>query len=240
MIGKIRKFRDIAGLSSAAAQDISDIINEAVSLKGVFYLALSGGDTPRTLYHIFGTTFSKLIPWESVHIFFCDERYVPHEDGQSNYKMVKEELLDAISIPQKNIHPVPTNRLNPAEAAQDYEKELKKYFSPDGTSFDLALLGMGKEGHTASLFPASQALDEKKKWAAAVEAPATPSRRVTLTFPILNRAAEVYFIISGSGKAQALTEVITKDSDFHIRPAAGVMPTSGKLVWWIDQSTVAT
>jgi 6-phosphogluconolactonase len=174
---EIKKFRDLDELSIALAKDIADLINQIVKGKKYFSIALSGGNTPRKLFRLLGGTNGKSIPWNSVEIFFCDERYVPHEDKQSNYRMVKENLLDLVSIPQKNIHPIPTSYSNPNEAAQAYEKELRKYFSFEENTFDLVLLGMGKEGHTASLFPGSPALDEKKNWVAAVEVRTTPLSR---------------------------------------------------------------
>ncbi len=162
MLGETKTFPDLDGLSSVVAQDIHDVINKAVAERGIFHLALSGGNTPRTLYHILGTTHQHSIPWTAVHIFFCDERYVPHGDEHSNYRMVKENLLDLIPVPQKNIHPVPTDLSDPDEAARTYEEVLRKNLPNSGNSFDLVLLGMGKEGHTASLFPGSEASRRKK------------------------------------------------------------------------------
>ncbi|MFZ1082606.1 MAG: 6-phosphogluconolactonase [Candidatus Kryptoniota bacterium] len=244
---EIKEFHDLEKLSVELAKDIVDLINRTVRTRKHFSIALSGGSTPQTLYKLLGGTYGKFIPWNSVEIFFCDERYVSPEDNQSNYRMVKENLLDLISIPQKNIHPIPTDYSNPEEAAQTYETELRKYFSSEGDTFDLVLLGMGKEGHTASLFPGSPALDEKKKWAAAIEVQATPSKRITLTFPILNRASEIYFIISGADKVEALEKVARQSAsgmdgraDFHVYPASGILPTNGKLVWWIDQTVAVS
>jgi len=236
VIGEIRKFQNLETLSAALAKSLVNVINETLHEKKVFLIAISGGTTPQRLYKLIGGTYDKTIPWNAVHVFFCDERYVPHDDRQSNYQMVKENLLDLISIPQENVHPISTDYPNPDESAQVYERELRKYFQDDGSAFDLVLLGMGKEGHTASLFPGSPALDEEKKWVAAVEVNASPRRRITLTYTILNRAARIYFVISGSEKMGAFSEVAKPNVDFHIYPAAGIVPYNGKLVWWIDRA----
>jgi 6-phosphogluconolactonase len=234
LIGEIRKFHTFDELSASVAEDIDSLINRVVCSKGIFYLALSGGNTPRTLYRILGTTYREAIPWGSVHIFFCDERFVSHEDSQSNFRMTKENLLDLISIPQENIHSIPTDRSDIKVAARDYEIELRKFFSGGVNSFDLAILGIGREGHTASLFPGSPALDEKEKWVLGVEVDALPPRRITLTYPILNRSSVIYLIVSGSGKAEIMREILKGVNDFHVCPASGIRPLNGRLVWQID------
>jgi 6-phosphogluconolactonase len=238
MVGEIRKFHDLSELSSAAAQDVNALINKVVASRGVFYLALSGGNTPQTLFHILGTTYAKLIPWKGVHVFFCDERFVPHTDSLSNFRMTKEALLDHISIPQENIHPIPTNQLDLNTAASDYETELRKFFTDGAKGFDLAIMGIGKEGHTASLFPGSPALDEKEKWAVGVEVNAVPPRRITLTYRVLNRAAVIYFLVSGSDKAEVMGEILESANDFHSCPATGIHSRSGKTVWWVDSAAL--
>jgi 6-phosphogluconolactonase len=239
VIGEMKKFPDLEELSSAAALDISKLIDKIVSSKGVFYLALSGGNTPQTLYHVLGTTYAKSIPWDVVHIFFCDERYVSHEAEQSNYRMVKENLLDLVSIPQRNIHPIPTDNSNMKIAASAYETELRRILMADGSTFDLAIMGIGKEGHTASLFPGSSALDEKRRWALGVEVNAVPPRRITLTYSILNRTAVIYFIVSGSGKAEVMEKILGGAEDFRAYPAVGIQPNNGRLFWWVDYAVLS-
>jgi len=238
VVGEIKKFRNLDELSESLAREIAALINKEPRTNNYFSLALSGGNTPRTLYHLLGTTYAKSVPWSNVHIFFCDERYVPQDDKQSNYRMVKETLLDSISIPQGNIHPIPTGSKNSVEAAEFYEQDLRKYFADHGATFDLVLLGMGKEGHTASLFPNSSALDEKKKWTAAVEVQAVPPKRITLTYPILNRATRIYFLVSGSDKKDVLTKILNDAADFQLYPASGIHPQNGKMVWWIDSAAL--
>ena len=234
MVGEIKKFRSLDELSASVAEDIGILVNRIVRSKGVFHLALSGGNTPRTLYHILGTTHRGSIPWSSVHVFFCDERFVPHEDSLSNFRMTKEYLFDLISIPRENIHPVPTDRRDMRVASKDYEAELRKFFSEDVNTFDLAILGIGEDGHTASLFPSSPALDEKESWVLGVEVDAVPRKRITLTYPILNRASAIYFLVSGLDKVEIVGKILKGSNDFHTYPAAGIRPVNGQLVWHVD------
>lgn len=240
MRGEIRKFGTLDELSLAAAEDIASLIRDTVTEQGRFALALSGGNTPRTLHRLLAERYREDIPWNAVHIFFGDERYVPHDDKQSNYLMAKETLLDLVPIPAENIHPVPTGLPEYRKSADAYETELKKFFADDKQSFDLLLLGMGKEGHTASLFPHLKALDEKERWTAAVEVPAVPAKRITVTYPVLNRSSAVYFLISGEDKQDALEKVFDDASDFHLYPARGISPAAGRLVWWVAESAYPT
>jgi 6-phosphogluconolactonase len=238
LTGETRKFSDLDALSVAAAEDIVGLIERAVRSKGIFHLALSGGNTPRTLYHLLGSTYAKSIPWESVHVFFCDERFVPHGDPSSNFRMVKETLLDFVSIPEKNLHPIPTTQLEMKVASRNYEVELRKTFGSEGESFDLAIMGIGREGHTASLFPGSPALEEREKWVLGLQVDAVPSQRITLTFPILNRARAVYFLVSGAEKAGIMKRLSKGENDFHLCPAAGIRLVSGQLIWWVDRAAL--
>lgn len=239
MSREIRKSSGLDEMSASVALDINDLIRAAAAANRKFTLALSGGNTPRTLYHILATTYHDSIPWEAVHFFWGDERYVPHDDAESNFRMVKETLLDLVPIPGENVHSIPTSYSDPEEAARAYEEDLRKFFGDTGNTLDLVLLGMGKEGHTASLFPNSPALDEKTRWVAAVEAPARPSRRITLTLPILNRASGVYFLASGREKAEAFRKVFDSETDLHDCPAKALDPSQGDVIWWIDASLPA-
>lgn len=239
MRSELRKFRDLDELSESAAANIRTLAAETVSRKGRFSVALSGGNTPRTLHHLLATRHRDEIPWESVFVFFGDERYVPHSDKESNFLMARQTLLDMVPIPASNIFPIPTNLPGAELAAAAYEEELRKVFGDRGTSFDLLILGMGKEGHTASLFPGSAALDESRKWTAAVEVPALPPRRITLTFPVLNRSAAVYFLVSGSDKSSALKEVLGDAGDYHDYPAKGIAPSTGRVEFWVDSAALA-
>lgn len=235
----LRVFVDANELSLRAAEAAVRTINESVLTKGSFSLALAGGNTPRILYHLLAKKFRDYIPWTKVHVFWGDERYVPLEDPQSNYRMARENLLDHVPCPAANVHPMPTHLSDPDIAAQDYEKTLRSYFPESLPRFDLILLGLGEEGHTASLFPGSPALEEKTRWVVAVKAPAEPSLRLTLTLPVLTHAANVYFVVTGLNKAQALRHVLTGSPDPKNYPAASVRLAQGAVIWWVDLEAAA-
>jgi 6-phosphogluconolactonase len=239
MKSDVRVFADVNELSLRAAEAAVRTINESVRNNGSFSIALSGGNTPRTFYRMLSSQFRDQIPWTKVHVFWGDERYVPLEDARSNYRMARETLLDAVPCPAGNVHPMPTELPDPDVAAREYEKTLRSYFSKDWPHLDLALLGLGEEGHTASLFPGSPALNETKRWVVAVKAPAEPSRRLTLTLPALTQAANIYFLVAGSNKAQALHHVLTGPSDPKGYPASGVRLAHGTVIWWVDREAAA-
>jgi 6-phosphogluconolactonase len=244
MKSDIRVFADVDELSLRAAEAAVRTINESVRSSRSFSVALSGGNTPRTLYHLLSTRFRDQIPWANVHVFWGDERYVPLADPQSNYRMAREALLDMVPCPAENVHPMPTELPNPEVAAREYEKTLRSYFSKDRPHkdwphFDLVLLGLGEEGHTASLFPGSPALNETKRWVVAVKAPAEPPLRLTLTLPALTEAANIYFLVTGSNKAQALQHVLTGSPALKIYPASGVRSAQGTVIWWVDRAAAA-
>lgn len=235
----VRVFSDVNKLSLRAAEGVVRTINESVQTNGRFSLALSGGNTPRTLYRLLSSQFRDQIPWTRVHVFWGDERYVPLGDPHSNYRMARETLLDAAPCPPGNVHPMPTELSDPDTAARDYEKTLRNYFSGDWPRFDLLLLGIGEEGHTASLFPGSPALEETKRWVVAVKVPAEPPRRLTLTLPVLSHAANVYFLVTGSNKAQALHSILNRPPDPKNYPASGVSLARGTVIWWVDREAAA-
>ena len=238
MKSDVRVFADVDELSLRAAEAAVRTINESVRSHGSFSVALSGGNTPRTLYRLLSTRFRDQIPWTKVHVFWGDERYVPLADPQSNYRMARE-MLDAVPCPAENVHPMPTELPNPDIAAREYEKTVRSYFSKDWPHFDLVLLGLGEEGHTASLFPGSPALNETKRWVVAVKAPAEPPLRLTLTLPALTEAANIYVLVTGSNKAQALHHVLTGSPAPKIYPASGVRLAQGTVIWWVDRAAAA-
>jgi len=239
MKSDVRVFADVDELSLRAAEAAVRIINESVRSHGSFSIVLSGGNTPRTLYRLFSTRFRDQIPWTKMHIFWGDERYVPLADSQSNYRMARETLLDAVPCPAGNVHPMPTELPDPDVAAQEYEKTLRNYFSEDWPRFDLVLLGLGEEGHTASLFPGSPALNENKRWVVAVKAPAKPPLRLTLTLPAITGASNIYFLITGSNKADALHHVLTGSPDPTNYPASGIRMAEKTVIWWLDRAAAA-
>jgi 6-phosphogluconolactonase len=230
-------FDDLDSLSRGALEQLLQILEGAVAQRGRFVISLSGGHTPAEMYSLWAQEpFRQRTSWDRVHIFWGDERYVPSADPLSNYRMTRETLISHVPIPPGNVHPVPTDLPRPEAAAEAYESELRKFFGSDSPAFDLQLLGLGPEGHTASLFPHSPALEEKTRWVMAVEAPAKPSSRLTLTLPVINRARNTFFLAAGKDKREILAalhgEADTGESQY---PAARVRP-SGPVVWFLDKA----
>lgn len=235
----LRVFSDLQEMSFRAAQATVRTINDAVRARGTCSLVLAGGSTPRALYGLLASAFRELIPWEHVHVFWGDERYVPADDSQSNYRMARQTLLAHVPCPATNVHPIATFLATPERTALDYEATLKSVFAGDWPRFDLVLLGLGEDGHIASLFPNSSASRETTRWVVATQAPTEPRARLTLTLPALNRAAAVYFLVSGPSKAQALHHALARPADTNAHPAAGIQPESGTLIWWADREAAA-
>ena len=235
----LRVFADVHELSLRAAEAAVRTMNDSVRASGRCSVVLSGGNTPRMLYTLLASEFRDQIPWAQTHVFWGDERYVSHDDPESNYRMARETLLEHVPCPAGNIHPMPTHFPSADAAARDYERTLRNYFGTDWPGFDLCLLGLGEEGHTASLFPGSPALEEETRWVVAVETPADPPLRLTLTLPALTRAANIYVLVAGSKKASALRHVLTGSPDPNTFPAAGVRLTEGTLIWWVDREAAA-
>jgi 6-phosphogluconolactonase len=233
----LRVFSDLDELSLHAAKSAVIVIRDAVQARGTCSLALSGGSTPPRLYALLASRFREDIPWAGVHIFWGDERYVPPDDSRSNYGMARKTLLDHVPCPAANIHPMPTHFPTPDEAARDYEATLRSHFSTAWPRFDLMFLGLGPDGHTASLFPGSPAIDERTRWVLPVPDPPAPPMRLTLTLPVLSQSAHTYFLVSGSDKAQALRAASAERADPHVCPAGGVRPATGSvLLWWVDKA----
>jgi 6-phosphogluconolactonase len=220
----------------ALALRVADWILEiAIAKEGVFAIALSGGSTPRPIYeHLAAPPFRDVFPWARTHWFWGDERYVPHDDAQSNYRMVREALLSRAPIPDANIHPIPTDGASPEAAASAYERQLKSFygaerFDPDRPLFDVCLLGLGPDGHTASLFPGSFVLAEHDRWAAAVVS-GKPEARITLTYPALASSRNVAFVVAGKDKRDVLARFCEGDKEL---PATNVRP-AGTLYLFSD------
>lgn len=235
----VRIFPDVESLSRAAAQNLMDRINATVLGGGRFCLALAGGNTPRVLYRILAADYRHEIPWDKVQCFWGDERYVPQNDPHSNYRMAREALLDHVPIPAKNIHPMPTDYAEPEDAVRAYDRTLQNYFSLPWPRFNVVLLGLGTDGHTASLFPGSPALEEKKHWVIAAKGPAEPRQRLTLTLPVLMHSDQIYFLVAGPDKADALRRALADAPDARNCPAAGVRFGRASVVWWADRAAAA-
>ena len=233
-----RVLPDLVSLSRAVLEETFPIIQEAVSKRGRFAIALSGGHTPGKMYSLWAQTeqYRNKTPWDRVHLFWSDERFVPADDPRSNYHMARETLISQVPIPAENVHPMPTNLSSPEECARAYETELLKFFGSEPPAFDVQLLGIGDEGHTASLFPGSPELGEKVRWVAAVRVAAEPPQRITLTPVVLNQGRNTFFLVAGEGKRAILSairdELASKPSQY---PAARIHPAR-EPVWFLDQA----
>jgi 6-phosphogluconolactonase len=217
------------------------VVQEALSKQAFCSLALSGGSTPRALYkYLAQPSYRKAVNWSQVHFFWGDERYVPHDHPAGNYKMAYEAWLKYLAIPSSNIHPMPTDFSKPDDAAHAYEEEIRRYVTiAERTafpSFGLILLGIGEDGHTASLFPGGTAIEETKRWCVPASAPVEPKQRLTLTLPVLNSAHNVWFLVTGVSKAPVLKRVLDSLPHEPLLPAARVKPAEGELVWWVDSA----
>ena len=233
-----RVLPDLISLSRAALEETLAIIQVTVTKRGRFAIALSGGHTPSKMYSLWTQTeqYRDETPWDRVHLFWSDERYVPADDPRSNYHMARETLISHVPIPAENVHPMPTNLSSPEECARVYEAELRKFFGSELPAFDVQLLGIGEEGHTASLFPGSPVLDEKLRWVAAVRVSAEPPQRITLTPVVLNRGRNTFFLVAGESKRAILSAIRdesgSKPSQY---PAARIRPAT-EPVWFLDQA----
>ncbi len=230
---EIRYFKTSAELIEETAKFIASLAQAASE---PFTLSLAGGTTPRALYErIAQSDFASSFSWRNIHLFWGDERFVPKTDSRSNYKMTQEALLSKVLIPAENIHAVNTTLPSPTAAADDYERQLKIFFKTAPGKFpvfDLVLLGLGEDGHTASLFPGDPVLEVTDRLAAPSKL-ATAEPRVTLTYPVLNNAKNVIFLVSGESKKKILEEVLPGKSLKSIYPAQKIQPTSGNLFWFI-------
>jgi len=231
---------DLEDVSRHAAEEFFRLANAATASDGKFTVALSGGSTPKALYTLLASnTFRVRIPWEKVHLFWGDERCVPPDHADSNYRMVRESLLDHAPIPKENIHRMLGEDKDPAKAATRYESTLRESFglaSGQLPRFDLILLGMGDDGHTASLFPHTAALSETKRLVVANYVEKFGTHRLTLTIPVINHAAQVVFLISGGSKGAVLKEVLEGKEDPQRLPSQFIQPVTGKIQYIIDRA----
>ena len=234
----LRVYADVNAVSLGAAEHAAAVMIDAVDRRGACWLVLSGGTTPRTLYELLATRFRDRIPWTHVHVFWADERYVPADHPFSNARMAREILLSHVPCPAFHVHPMLTSFASPDAAARDYDRTLRAYFVDDWPRIDLAILGLGQEGHTASIFPGSPAVSESERWVLAVQAPVEPATRLTLTLPVLTHAANIAVLVTGSAKAIALGRLRQGTAAPELFPAVGLRSTSGSLVVWADQAAV--
>ena len=231
----IQVFSDRAELSRAAADTLVRYARQAVQDHGKFYLALAGGSTPKQLYQLLSLApYRDEIPWQDTHIYFGDERMVPHDHADSNFGMASEALFHNVPIPETQIHPIPTDCPDAHECARQYHETLSKIPEhEDGKAprFDLILLGMGTDGHTASLFPGTAILQETRCNAAAEYVDKLDSWRISITYPVINHAHHVIILVSGEDKAEMIGHILRK-MDISV-PIQGVRP-DGLLQWMLD------
>jgi 6-phosphogluconolactonase len=239
---ELRKLTTPQDLFQAAAEEVLRAAAEAIAQRGRFTIALSGGSTPRNLYTLIAANASASLPWDQMFFFWGDERHVPLNDPDSNYRMAKETLLSKVPIPPANIFPVPAENPDAAAAAQAYEETLRKFFAlapGDFPRFDLILLGMGPDGHMASLFPETAALQEKSRLVVANWVEKLNNSRITFTLPVLNAARCVAFLVSGADKAAVLHEVLEGKAPGEKYPSKLVRPSAGKLIWFVDRAAAS-
>lgn len=221
----------------AAAERIVSCASAAIAARGRFSWVLSGGNTPQRLYMLLATAdYASRIDWARVHFFWGDERCVPPDHPDSNYRMARESLFDVVKPPAENVHRMHGER-DPAEAADAYAAVLREFFGlPGGVAphFDLILLGMGDDGHTASLFPGSAALLEEERWVVANWVEKFGTWRLTFTLPVLNAARRVAFLVAGADKAERLAQVFSGEPALAPLPAQRVRPASGEAEWFVD------
>lgn len=228
-------FRDIGEISAHIINKWAETAQNAIRLRNEFTVALSGGRTPVHLHRALAD--QKNFPWQKTHVFMVDERFVPYESDENNFRMINESLLLHVPIPAKNVHPIITSDTSARDCAAKYENDFISFFKLSPGTFpkiDLVLLGIGEDGHTASLFPGTSALSETSHCAVAVTPQDESIRdRITITFSVINNALNVLFLASGAGKAEILREIIIAEN--RSLPAAMVRPLSGKAVFLVDE-----
>jgi 6-phosphogluconolactonase len=239
---EMRKLTTPQDLFQAAAEEVIHTAEESVAARGRFTIALSGGSTPRGLYTLMAANASGSLPWNQMFFFFSDERHVPPDSPDSNFRMANESLLSKVSIPAGNIFRVPAENPDAPAAAEAYDKTLRDFFEPPAKElprFDLILLGMGPDGHTASLFPETAALQETSRLVVANWVEKLNTHRITFTFPLINAARNVLFLVSGTDKAHALHEVFESKEPTGKYPSKMVRPTNGRLIWLADRAAAS-
>jgi 6-phosphogluconolactonase len=240
---EVRRLATPQELFQAAADEVLHAASEAIAKRGRFTIALSGGSTPRSLYSLIAANAATSAPWNKVFFFWGDERHVGPKDAESNYRMVEESLLSKIQVPAENIFRIPAENPDAAAAADAYEQTLRKFFQVSSSGefprFDVILLGIGPDGHTASLFPQTAALSEKSRWVVANWVEKLNTHRITLTLPVLNQARSVAFLVSGTDKAAALHEVLEGKAPGEQYPSKLVRPVDGKLFWFVDRGAAS-
>jgi 6-phosphogluconolactonase len=244
----VRVLPDVAAVRRAAAEELSARIEAAVAARGLAFVALSGGSTPRGLHMLLADEaepFRARVPWARLHVFWGDERPVPPDHADSNYGMARDTLLDRVAILPAHVHRIAGEDPDPARAAERYVDTLREVFAAHDRleagwpRFDVVILGMGPDGHTASLFPSTAAVHETSRPAVAVWVPKLHSYRITLTPPLLNRADRALFLVTGSDKAEALEAVLEGPYRPDVYPSQIVRPSTGPPIWLVDRAAAS-
>ncbi|MBN8659642.1 MAG: 6-phosphogluconolactonase [Candidatus Obscuribacter phosphatis] len=236
---------DERALFDCLAERIAALANEAVQTDGFFTMLLSGGSTPRGLYQRLSQLPEGKMPWASTYLFLGDERCVGHNDGESNYKMISDSLLSRIDIPSTNVFPTIKQDSDPKESARIYDQTIRRFFKfeKDETApmpeFDLALMGLGEDGHTASLFPGTEALEERKRICVENYVPKFAAHRLTLTMPVFAACKKVVFLVSGSKKTEIVGKVLKREGDFPSLSVIDMCP-QGTVEWYLDEACASS
>lgn len=240
-MNKIYVSSDLESLSHSAAKIFINRSKDCITTYGRFTVAISGGSTPRRLYALLASEeYSSKVEWGSVHFFWVDERCVPKGHGESNFKLVSDLLLSRISIPAENIHMI-KGEDGPERGAHGYENELRRFFAKSELpTFDLIILGMGEDGHTASLFPNSPLLKETRRLAVPVFMEKPMISRISLTLPVLNNASQIIFLVAGRSKADMIWKILGAGGEKEQYPAGLIKPVRGDLLWLIDKEAATT
>jgi 6-phosphogluconolactonase len=245
MTKTIKVFPNIEELNNFAAERFIQIGNEAINTRAIFCVALAGGSTPKALYRMLAAEpFRNQIDWHKVYFFLGDERNVPEDDPESNFRMINENLFEPLQIPEANISHWNAGVKAPEVTAKEYEIEMSWIFIEDEQertrpAFDLMLLGMGTDGHTASLFPYTEALGVTNRFAVANRVEKLDTTRLTLTFPVIDYARNVIFLVSGAEKAETLKAVLEGDFEPEKFPSQNVKPENGNLFWLVDKQAAS-
>ncbi len=243
VLRQIVGFKDAEAVAQYSAREFVRRARAATEARGAFMVALAGGSTPRRTYEILAEpSFAQQVNWDSVHVFFGDERSVPPDHQDSNYRTAHHALLSRVSVRESRIHRMEGERSDLSQAAASYETTLSKSFRAGPGAFprfDLIMLGMGPDGHTASLFPETSALSEIQAWVVANDVPQLKTRRLTMTAPVLNAARCVMFAVAGPDKADRLAAVLEGPRDLTHLPSQLIAPTDGELLWLVDQAAAA-
>jgi 6-phosphogluconolactonase len=240
---KLRVVPDTNSLFQVGAEEFANQVESTLKSSDRFTVALSGGSTPKGLFSLLATNYRDRLPWNKIFFFWGDERHVPPDNSESNYRMAHETLLSKVPVPATNVFRVPAENPDASHAAEEYEGTLREFFhTAPGTfpQFDLILLGMGPDGHTASLFPGTSSLQEKTKLVVATWVEKFKTYRITFTAPLINQAKIVMFLVAGSDKSSALKEVLEGHQSAELFPSKLIKPIKGRLIWLVDEAAAAS